>query len=194
MCYCSSCRATAGSVSHCNTVPSSWVPMGEFVRPHYQIAQYFQRTIHRFHLMNMIHTITNYFFLFSLVSERFHNEIPCDLLSANVQDSMVHVTLCRSSSWPFITAHVFLHHIPSNSTLCHFYCMCFNKWLLILYGKSRKGWMDGDKSRSSKCSVISVLPSLHTLPYPQYTLRKEEVNFLNPIKKRNKDGIVYKQI
>ena len=26
----------------------------------------------------------------------------------------------------------------------------FNKWLLILYGKSWKGWLDGDKSRSSK--------------------------------------------
>lgn len=39
-----------------------------------------------------------------------------------------------------------------------------------------------------------MFPSLHAFLHPQHTLKKAEVNFLNPIKERNKDGMGYKQI
>ena len=57
----------------------------------------------------------------------------------------------------------------------------------------RDAWMETNPDLLNP-GLYQCFPLCIPSPYPQHTLRKEEVNFLNPIKKRNKDGIVYKQI
>ena len=192
-----------------------------------------------------MNTITDYFFLFSLASERFHDKIPCDLLWANIQDSIgegnstplqysclenlmdggawwaacspwgleksdtterlhFHFSLacigegngnplpcsCLENPrdggawWAAVygvaQSRTRLKRLSSSNRILWCMLLCadlppdlvwlqkfsfiifaklytasfllymFNKWLLILYVKSWKGWLDGDKSRSSK--------------------------------------------
>lgn len=56
--------------------------------------------------------------------------------------------------------------------------------------------MDGDKSKSSKSEARFLrfvrVSFFAQPPPPKHMLKKEEVNFLNPIKERNENVMMYK--